>query len=79
MELQADIFNLLNMLNPKWGLFEQESQFENHASAFLRAVGYDAANNRPVYTFTAPTAVRTTVYTPTLSRWRMQIGARYTF
>ncbi|HEX5753068.1 MAG TPA: carboxypeptidase regulatory-like domain-containing protein [Archangium sp.] len=79
LEVQADIFNVLNLLNPKWGLFEQEAQFENHASAFLRAVGYDAANNRPVYTFTEPTAVRTTVYSPTLSRWRIQLGARYVF
>jgi len=79
VELQADIFNVLNLLNPKWGLFEQEANFETHSAQFLRAVGYDTANNRPIYTFTEPTAVRTTVYSPTLSRWRMQIGARYVF
>jgi hypothetical protein len=79
LELQGDIFNVLNLLNPEWGLFEQEAQFENHGSSFLRAVGYDAANNRPIYTFAEPTAVRTTVYTPTLSRWRIQLGARYVF
>lgn len=79
MEVQADIFNVLNLLNPEWGLFEQEAQFETHASQFLRAVGYDTANNRPLYSFTEPSAVRTTVYTPTLSRWRIQVGARYVF
>jgi hypothetical protein len=74
-----DVFNVINLINPNWGLFEQEAQFENHPSAFLRAVGYDAANNRPIYTFTAPAAVRTTVLSPTLSRWRIQLGARYAF
>jgi len=78
-ELQLDVFNVLNLINPNWGLFQQDAQFENHASAFLRAVGHDAANNRPIYSFTEPTAVRSTVLTPTLSRWRIQLGARYTF
>jgi hypothetical protein len=79
LEFQADIFNFLNMLDADWGLFEQEAQFETHSSAFLSAVGYDTANNRPIYTFTEPTTVRSTVYTPTLSRWRVQLGARYVF
>ncbi len=78
LELQADIFNVLNLLNPEWGLFEQDAQFETHGSQFLRAVGYDTEKNRPIYTFSEPT-VRTTVYSPTSSRWRMQIGARYVF
>ncbi len=78
-EVQLDVFNVLNLVNSRWGLFEQEAQFENHPSSFLRAVGYDAANNRPIYSFIAPTAVRSTVYTPTLSRWRVQLGARYAF
>ncbi|HVE86712.1 MAG TPA: hypothetical protein VND93_27830, partial [Myxococcales bacterium] len=78
-EVQLDVLDVLNLINPKWGLFDQDAQFENHASAFLRAVGYDAANSRPVYSFTAPTAVRTTVFSPTLSRWRIQLGARYAF
>ncbi|REG28042.1 carboxypeptidase family protein [Archangium gephyra] len=79
LEVQADIFNVLNFLYPKWGLFEQEAQFENHASSFLRAVGYDAANNRPIYSFTEPAAVRNVVYSSTSSRWRIQLGARYVF
>jgi outer membrane receptor protein involved in Fe transport len=79
LEVQGDILNVLNLLNSEWGLFEQEAQFETHAASFLRAVGYDSANNRPIYSFTEPTAVRTTVYSPTLSRWRIQVGARYVF
>ena len=79
LEVQADIFNFMNLLYNRWGLSEQDSSFENHAAQFLRAVGYDAANNRPVYNFTEPTRVRSVVYSPTRSRWRMQIGARYVF
>ena len=78
-ELQYDVFNVLNLLNNDWGLFDQAAQFENHGSAFLRAVGYDTAQQRPIYSFTAPAAVETTIYSPTSSRWRMQVGARYTF
>ncbi|MDQ3263368.1 MAG: carboxypeptidase regulatory-like domain-containing protein [Myxococcota bacterium] len=79
LEVQADIFNVLNLINSDWGLFEQEANFENHPAAFLRSVGYDTANNRPIYSFTEPTAVRTVVRSPTLSRWRVQVGARYVF
>ncbi len=41
--------------------------------------GNDTANNRPIYAFAAPTAVVNPVYSPTQSRWRIQIGARYGF
>jgi len=79
LELQADIFNFLNLINNDWGLFEQDAGFENHSAQFLRAVGYDAENNRPIYTFTEPSTVRSVVLSPTRSRWRIQLGARYVF
>ncbi|MBF5043812.1 TonB-dependent receptor [Aggregicoccus sp. 17bor-14] len=79
LELQADFFNLPNMLNADWGLFRQDANFETHAAQFLKAVGYDAANNRPIYTFTEPTETTTVVHSPTASRWRVQVGARYVF
>jgi hypothetical protein len=79
LEVQADIFNVLNLINNKWGLFDQDAQFETHGTQFLRAVGYDAENNRPIYSFAEPSAVTTTVYSPTLSRWRIQLGAKYIF
>jgi hypothetical protein len=78
-ELQLDIFNVLNMVNSKWGLLDQAASFENANSTFLRAVGYDAANNRPLYQFSAPTTVVNPVYSATTSRWRIQLGARYHF
>jgi hypothetical protein len=46
----------------------------------LAVAGYDKAANRPIYNFTLPsTQVTQTVYSPTQSRWRMQLGARYVF
>jgi hypothetical protein len=78
IELQWDIFNVLNLMNSRWGHFNSVAQFEN-ATAFLRAVGYDAANKRPMYSFTGPATITSTVYNPTTSRWRMQFGARYVF
>lgn len=79
LELQLDIFNVLDLLNTSWGLFRQSAQFETHSATFLQAVGYDAANRRPVYNFTQPSVITTTFYSPTSSRWRIQLGARYTF
>jgi hypothetical protein len=79
IEVQFDIFNVLNLVNDDWGLLDQATGFETHGSQFLRAVGYDADRQRPIYTFTPPQAVESTVYSPTQSRWRMQLGARYTF
>ncbi|HZX93367.1 MAG TPA: carboxypeptidase regulatory-like domain-containing protein [Myxococcales bacterium] len=79
IEVQWDIFNVLNLLNPRWGHIDQVANFENAPTAFLRAVGYDQVNRRPVYSFTAPSTINQTVYGPTVSRWRMQFGARYMF
>jgi len=78
-ELQLDVFNFLNLLNNKWGRLDQAAQFENASSTFLKAVGYDMANHRPLYQFSAPSAVTSTLYSPTQSRWRIQLGARYSF
>jgi hypothetical protein len=79
IEVQWDIFNVLNLLNSSWGHLNQVAQFETAPSAFLRAVGYDTVAKRPIYAFTPPPTITTTVYSPTQSRWRMQLGARYLF
>jgi len=84
--VQWDIFNVLNLINSDWGHFDSVTGFETANTQFLRAVGYDTTNNRPIYTFTAPSPTSTskdgivsTIYSPTQSRWRMQFGARYEF
>jgi hypothetical protein len=80
IEFQWDIFNVLNLLNKDWGHFDQDTAFENGPTPFLAVAGYDKAANRPIYNFTLPsTQVTQTVYSPTQSRWRMQLGARYVF
>jgi outer membrane receptor protein involved in Fe transport len=78
LELSWDVFNVLNMMNGDWGLFNQVSGFEEGGS-FLSAVGYDEANNRPIYRFAQPSTVTRTIRGPSSSTWRMQFGAKYSF
>ncbi len=80
IEVQWDIFNVLNLVNSRWGHLNQVANFETANSQFLRAApGYDTTNDRPFYTFAAPSTLTSTVYSATASRWRMQLGARYVF
>jgi hypothetical protein len=74
LEISADLFNLLNLLDGGWGLEKRTSQFET--ATLLRAAGFDAANNRPIYALSFPR-----FNDPELnrSRWRLQLGARYSF
>jgi hypothetical protein len=77
--VQFDLFNVLNLLNAEWGTTDLAADFENSRTTFLSAVGFDAANNRPIYNFTPPTTVTSRTFSATASRWRMQLGARYDF
>ena len=79
IQVQLDVFDVLNLIDSNWGHFDEATGFENDGSAFLKAVGYDFVKDRPIYTFSAPTSVVNTVYSPTSSRWRIQLGARYNF
>ncbi|MGH7517858.1 MAG: TonB-dependent receptor [Gemmatimonadales bacterium] len=74
LEISADLFNMLNLLDGSWGLEKRTSQFET--ATLLRAAGFDAANNRPIYALSFPRFDE-----PELnrSRWRLQLGARYSF
>jgi hypothetical protein len=78
IEVQWDIFNVLNLISSSWGHYLQTAPFES-ATPFLSAVGYDAANKRPIYLYAPPPTITSTIYSPTASRWRMQLGARYLF
>jgi hypothetical protein len=81
IEVQWDIFNVMNLLNRSWGLFDSVTGFEtvSGGASFLNPTGYDVANNRPRYTFVPQNSPTSTIYGPTSSRWRMQLGARYVF
>jgi hypothetical protein len=87
LELSLDVFNVLNFMDRDWGLYKQVSEFEE-GPRFLNAVGFDAANNRPIYSFSAPRVIEQTIFgeNPSgaqsgvnRSRWTMQLGAKYTF
>jgi outer membrane receptor protein involved in Fe transport len=83
LELSLDLFNVLNFMDRDWGLYKQVSEFEQ-GPRFLNAVGFDAANNRPIYSFSAPAVIEQTIYGENTagvnrSRWTMQLGAKYRF
>ena len=66
-----DVFNLLHLIDGDWGVV----RFVDGAAA-LQLIGYDPANGRGVYSFVLPS--RNTLDLGA-SRWRLQLGARYTF
>jgi len=70
----------LNFLNSHWGLTRVTGTgFENQN--LLRQVGYDAVNQRGIYTPTTPAfPVKNQVTLNAIgSRWVFQLGARYSF
>lgn len=77
VSLVGDVFNLLNLLNEKWGLEKSVMGFES--SSALRLVGYDAVNDRGIYRYIGPDPRRKEQYAPLSSRWRMQVALRYDF
>jgi Carboxypeptidase regulatory-like domain len=75
VDLIADVFNLLNFLNSDWGVQRVASSVLGDV-LLLHLVGYDQANQRGVYEV-LPVNRKERDFEAT--RWRMQLGARYTF
>ena len=73
-EIGLDIFNVPNLLRRQWGLVRETSSGES--VPLLSMAGYDGALNRPRYDLAAP--ARAHVLTD-LSRWRLQLGARFEY
>jgi hypothetical protein len=71
-----DVFNVLNLMNSGWGINKTIVGFSDD---ILRTVGYDTANDRPIYRYQGPDPVTKFTVSNTLSRWRMQFGLRYDF
>jgi hypothetical protein len=71
VELIADLFNVLNFLDGDWAV-----RRSTLGTAILRLVGYDAVNQRGIYVFQTRDANRRDLEA---TRWRMQLGVRYTF
>ena len=69
LELTLDVFNLLHLVDSDWGTV----RFVD-GTALLEQIGYDAANGRGVYRLLPP---RRNALDLDASRWRLQLGARY--
>jgi len=79
VELIADVFNVLNLINGDWGLIRETGTLSGAGTedvALLRLRGTDAANGRNAYDVTLP---GTNVVNVDASRWRVQVGARVAF
>ncbi|HVX89383.1 MAG TPA: hypothetical protein VG940_10680, partial [Gemmatimonadales bacterium] len=74
LELVADVFNVLHLLNNEWGLVKETSGFEG--ATMLRKTGFDPVNHRSRYDLSLP---RREVVQTSASRTKLQLGARYTF
>jgi len=76
VELTADLFNLLRLLNSKWGTVRTGASYWGGSADLLGLVGYDSARDRGIYqVLDAPPIEIDQV----ASRWRLQLSARYSF
>jgi hypothetical protein len=75
LELMLDMFNVLNLLNPQWGLVRRTTDYSQnfHAVTPLQLVGYDTARDRGIYSVLPVQRGR---IDPDAGRWRVQLGAR---
>ena len=71
IEVIADLFNALNFFDGDWAV-----RRSTEGTRILRLVGYDAANGRGIYRFAARDP---NLRDDEATRWRMKLGARYTF
>jgi hypothetical protein len=70
VELIADLFNVLNLVDRDWGVQRR------HSGTLLKLVGYDAVSGRGIYQLGR---IDPDVRDDEATRWRLQLGARYTF
>jgi hypothetical protein len=75
VELITDVFNLLNLFDRDWGVQRTAPSFLGDPEV-LELVGYDQANGRGVYRVLPEDR---NSRDDEATRWRMQLGARYTF
>lgn len=74
LQLSLDVLNFGNLLNSNWGV----RQFASY-TGLAQPLGVTVANGVPTYSFDANQ--RTTFFNDSqlVSRWRMQVGLRYSF
>ncbi|MGB7212232.1 MAG: carboxypeptidase regulatory-like domain-containing protein [Gemmatimonadales bacterium] len=73
-QISADVINLLHLISSDWGIIRTTSGFEGQN--IVRKTGYDQFNQRNIYSLALPVQ---SVQSVALSRWRIQLGAKYAF
>jgi hypothetical protein len=84
LEITADVFNFLNLVNKDWGINRETSAFEQVNLLTMSTSAYDTrgtatqSDDRGVYVVPSalPALRRASVGA---SRWRIQLGGKYTF
>ena len=84
LQITADVFNFLNLVNKEWGINRETAFFEQVSLLTMSTTAYDTrgtttqSDDRGVYTVPSvlPALRRAVVGS---SRWRIQLGGKYTF
>lgn len=71
LELSADVFNFMNLLNKEWGRTNNYSRRRD----FMNTTGFDQTTNSYQYSVQTGAGTEPINGTP----WRLQLGVRYTF
>jgi len=74
LELTADVYNVLNLINRQWG--QSRVTTPEIRAPMLRLVGYDASAGRGIYRLQLPGLHQ---IQDLASRWQMELGVRYVF
>ena len=74
LEVSADLYNALNLINPRWGLSRYDGLTFGTDLVFLR--GYDTSAGRGIYEFRLPPRNQTDDLP---SRWQTELSIRYLF
>jgi hypothetical protein len=75
LEITWDVFNVANLLNQDWGHSYAPPLNSNYA---LVGTKYNATTSKQEFTFNPATPAAYTI-ADFYSRWRMQLGVRYSF
>ncbi|MDQ3996672.1 MAG: TonB-dependent receptor [Gemmatimonadota bacterium] len=76
VEIAADVLNVLNLIRPQWG--RSRDLTTGPSVTLLGLAGWDATNDRAVYSVPRKLPARDIIDDPS-SRWRVQLGTRYSF
>lgn len=74
LEVSADLYNALNLINPRWGLSRYDGLTFGSDLVVLR--GYDTSAGRGIYEFQLPARNQ---IDDLASRWQVELSVRYLF